>query len=92
MQNGEEEDGKAKEAFRRLACLLWEMVSEKNVSYIDFFFFLPYPQHMEFPRPGVKSQPQLQLMYAIASQCRIFNPMGQAGDQTRTSAETKLDP
>ena len=68
--------------------------------FIKFFFvFLGrHPQHMEVPRLGVQSEPQL-LAYTTATampdpslvcdlhhsswQCRILNPLSEAGDQTR---------
>ena len=69
---------------------------------IAFFFFLLcflvlHPRHMEVPRPGVQSEPQLPA-YATATsdpilvcdlhhsswQCRIINPLSKARDRTHT--------
>ena len=62
-----------------------------------FFFLGPYPWHMKGPRLGVESEPQL-LAYTTGTatqdlscdndlhhsswQCRLLNPLREAGDRT----------
>ena len=53
-------------------------------SLLMFFFslfFWPHPQHMEVPRSGTESEPQLR-------QCWIFNTLCRAGVRTWASATT----
>ena len=49
-----------------------------------FLFQLLCPQHMEVPRPGTESEPQLQ-------QLQILNLLCPAGDWTWAVAETTVD-
>ena len=50
-------------------------------------FLWLYPGHMQVPRPGTESQPQLQPTPQLW-QCRTFNPLCQAEDPNCTSAVT----
>ena len=51
------------------------------------FFFKLHPRHVEVPRPGTRSKPQLQSMPQL-QQCQILNPLCWAADQTVASTET----
>ena len=53
-----------------------------------FFFFWPHPRHIEVPRPGTKSEPQLGPTPQLW-QHWILNPLRQARDGTYTSAATQ---
>ena len=56
-----------------------------------YFFFLPFrlhPGHMEVPRPGMESEPQLQPMPPLW-QPWIFNRLRGTRDQTHASAATQ---
>ena len=56
-----------------------------------FFFFQLHPQHMNVPRPGMKSEPELPLTSQL-QQHQILNPLCQARDRTHATTETMLDP
>ena len=46
---------------------------------------------MEFPRPGIESEPQLRLRPQWW-QCQILNPVWGAGDQICAATDTRSDP
>ena len=50
-------------------------------------FFLPHPQHMDVPRSGIESEPQLCLTAQLQHQ--ILNPLCRARGQTHASAVTQ---
>ena len=46
-----------------------------------FFLYLPHPRHMEFPRPGIESEPQLQPTPQL-QQCQILlTPCAKPGSE-----------
>ena len=49
-----------------------------------YLFKMPHPWHMEGPRPGTESEPELWPKPQL-HQCWTFNPLWQAGDGTCTS-------
>ena len=49
---------------------------------IFFFFFWPYLQHMEVPRPGNKSEPQLRPMLQFKLCWIQFNPLHHSGNSS----------
>ena len=70
---------------------------------INLFFLGPYPWHMEVPRVGVESEPQLQAytsatatvnlshicdLYCILWQGLVLNPLKEARNQTHILMDT----
>ena len=56
-------------------------------SHILIYLLWLYLRHLEFPGPGIESEPQLQAMPQLW-QCQILNPLCWAGDWTCTSTVT----
>ena len=52
---------------KKTACIIWTFI---------YLFFLPHLQHMEVPRPGTESKPQLQPIPQL-QKLQILNPLGQ---------------
>ena len=70
-----------------------------------FVFLGPHPSHMEVPRQGVESEPQLPAsttatarqdpscicdLHPSSWQCRILNPLSEAWDRTRQPHGSEL--
>ena len=59
-----------------------------NVALNTIFFFHGQSQHMEVPRPGTESEPQLWPNHSCGN-IRSFNPLHQDRDWTHTSTATQ---
>ena len=59
----------------------WTQGMQRDHSCFFFFFFFDHPAVYGIPRPGMRSEPQLQPTPKL-QQCWIFNPLSPAGNQT----------